>query len=86
MRELTHFELLSVTGAATASELGNNLGAAIGSVVDASIAIFGKTTNYMYGFGLLGRGIGYLVELNFTDGFKNMVDGIIGIINAGPKK
>lgn len=83
MRELNTQEVAAVSGAGFFADLGKSIGMAIGNIVDSGTAVGGLTTDATTPAGMLGSGIGSLLELNFVTAISNIGGGIVGIVNFG---
>ncbi|AUX94871.1 hypothetical protein [Mixta gaviniae] len=83
MRQLNDKEMEQVAGCGILDEIGTNIGAAIGGVVDKGAALGGITLNASAAAGLLGSGIGKLLSLNLLGAIEDIGNGVVGIVENG---
>lgn len=83
MRELNLQEIESVSGAGFLADIGKGIGSTIGSLVDVGAGLFGLTTTVSAAGGLLGSGLGSLLEFNFSSALSGIASGITGLVITG---
>ncbi|KAB8311868.1 hypothetical protein EH228_09120 [Erwinia endophytica] len=83
MRELSVQEIENISGAGLFAILGEAIGSAIGSIVDAGTAAGGLSTDAVSGAAKLGNGIGSILDLDIISAITNMGTGIAGIVAFG---
>jgi len=81
MRELNVQEVENVSGAGLFATLGEAIGYAVGSIVNAGTAAGGLTTDATSAAAMLGNGIGSILDLDIISAITNMGTGIAGIVS-----
>lgn len=82
MRELNDHEVSAVSGGCIISSVTGLVGTGIGKLLDLGTSLFGKQTDFTTAKGTLDKGLGQLLELNFSEGINNISTGISGLVSS----